>query len=82
MEILFRIYDFIEYLVNYKNNVEELESLDRDYDILRAKYAKKKSELEDTKKEVEYLTERQTKNLQTIRKLRKELKGLKNDKEI
>jgi predicted nucleic acid-binding Zn-ribbon protein len=77
--------NIIEYIRNKKSILEdlkEMDRIDRDYDILRTKYAKQKAELESLEKEIEILNSRNTKHLKTIRELRKELKGLKNDKEI
>lgn len=77
--------NLIEYILNKKSilkDLEEMESIDRDYDIMRNKYSKAKRKIEELEEEVKYLNERQTKNLKRIRELRKELKGLKNDNKI
>ena len=71
--------NLIQYIWNKKEILEDLEAankIDRDYDILRTKYAKKKTEIEELQHEIEYLEERQTKNLKTIRELRKKIKLL------
>lgn len=74
--------NIIEYLIHKKEiiaDLDEMDKIDRDYDMLRAKYSAKKKEVEDLQKEVNLLNERNSKHLKTIRELRKELKGLKND---
>ena len=75
--------NIIEYVLRKKEILEDLDvanKIDRDYDIIRSKYAKKKAELEELKKENEYLKDRQAKNLKTIREQRKEIKELKEGK--
>lgn len=79
---MIEIKDFISYIIHKKDIEDELESLDRELDIYKAKYSHKNKELEEAKKENEILVERNSKHLKTIRELRKEIKGLKNDKEI
>lgn len=74
--------NLIEYVLNKKEILEELEAadkIDRDYDILRTKYAKLKAELEDYKKQIIYLEERQEKNLKRIKEQRKEIKELRGN---
>lgn len=74
--------NLIEYVLNKKEILEELEAadkIDRDYDILRSKYAKLKAELEDCKKQIIYLEERQERNLKRIKEQRKEIKELRGN---
>ena len=46
-----KIKDFIEYVKNYKENVRELENLDRDLDNLKIRYASRKNDIDDLEKE-------------------------------
>lgn len=74
--------NLIEYVLNKKEILEDLEvadKIDRDYDILRSKYAKLKAELEDCKEELLYLKDRQAKNLKRIKEQRKEIKELRGN---
>lgn len=77
--ILLSFKDFIEYIRNYKSNIEELESLDRDLENLKVRYANKKSIIDDLQKENDYLKNRQDELLASIKEQRKEIRKLKKE---
>jgi len=69
--------DFIEYIKNYKSNVEELDNLDRDLENLKIRYASKKKELEELKQVNLIYEERRDKYLETIKDKNKQIRQLK-----
>lgn len=69
--------DFIEYIKNYKSNVEELDNLDRDLENLKIRYASKKKELEELKQVNKMYEERWDDYLETIRDKNKQIRQLK-----
>lgn len=77
MELVLRIKDFIEYIENYKNNIKEMENLDRDLDNLKIRYGVKKKEIDDLNKTKEYLENRQDEYITTIKEQRKQIRELK-----
>ncbi len=69
--------DFIEYIRDYKSNIEEMESLDRDLENLKIRYASKKKELEELKQVNKMYEERWDDYLGTIRDKNKQIRQLK-----
>ena len=83
MEIILRIKDFIDYVIHYKDNIEELDSLDRDLENLKMRYAGKKNIIDGLEKENKYLQDRQDELLTSIKEQRKQIRQLKKrDKKL
>lgn len=70
------IKDFIEYIIKYKENMDELDKLDRDCDILKTEKSRIKTAKEELEREVNYLRDRQYENLETIKEQRKKIRQL------
>lgn len=77
--VLLDFKDFIEYILNYKNNIQEMENLDKDLENLKIRYASKKSIIDDLQKENDYLKNRQDELLISIKEQRKEIRKLKKE---
>lgn len=62
---------------NLEKDLDRINKADRDFENLCSLNYELKEEIKELKKRIEYLEERQTKNLKTIREQRKEIKELK-----
>lgn len=79
MEFIREVKDFFEYVTHYKENVDEMEKLDRDLDnqkVINGRLKREKGELED---KVDFLVDRQDFYLEKISKLKKEKTALKKE---
>lgn len=79
MEFKRELKDFIEYVVHYKENVEEMEKLDRDLDNQKVYNGHLKIEKKDLEDKVKFLLDRQDFYLEKISLLRKEKNKLKKE---
>lgn len=70
-----KIRDFIEYIINRKENENELIKLERDLNHERSDHAKTKLKLEELK----LAEETKNKYLETIKEQRKEIRKLKKE---
>lgn len=83
METILKIKDFIEYVFNYKDNVKEMDSLDRELDNYKMRYAKKSKRLEELEETSKIYEERWDDYLSTIREKNKQIRQLKKrDKKL
>lgn len=79
MKVILEVKYFIGYVLNYKNNVKELDDLTQKYDEIRSDVSKLKDKNDDLIKQKTFLTSRVDEHLLTIKEQRKEIRNLKKD---
>ncbi len=71
--------NFIKYIINYKENVKELDELTEKYDDARSDIYKSNKQIQELKEKNTFLNERNDRHLETIKEKNKQIRQLKKE---